>query len=670
MSLTYADWISSTDPYELGIPVASGLTRDTSNRYVEFTLASGGLYISESNPELTEIWYANTDGSGGRRELDFNGEGVFYYWSATAGYSRQYNTLVNTYGDSPTDGGNFNSYLSPVGAGLDTGRVRVFWEQDTSVYGEDYLDYTLEVSTPYQWANKDAAQLLFALTRYYSGDGTGSTAARDYLSYSGLQAYSDFIEDNYFYRTAMDVWAEQGRTLQDTVASILKQSGAMALFSVVESGVAPLNFQLTLKHANHVDTWSETLDLTTYEDQMIIGSPTLRYANNYIQNSFNMTWGSHSTQNRQQDESGDNYSSCQADKGGVLPNNANKFSLSNETSIEKHGHRTVSIDLPNIMDDHAAGARLCAVKDRWNDTLRELRFSMGPLHLDFGVGDIIKVTSADYGLSETEFLVTKKRHNWDTLSADIEALEYTVTEMLLSPDDEVLSDRLGVWFEPENIQEAAGFCIGWNDSSGNGLNGTIGTAAANVVSDAINGYDAMDCGAYGTDNGIAYVNWQNEVRGNGFTAFCVLKPDVEPAAHSGVHFYSGNNGLSSNYIAQGISGLHYHAQSDPNMLSSEEFTNEWQIVTWTIRINPYPDTYDDYYTLSAAAKDGELLTLDNTQANDEFVWDDSLQGALGYGGGAGLGFGGYIAEYIAFSDSLRPHETQGVINYLKNKYNI
>lgn len=673
-NLSSVDLTSTTDPYLLDAPFSYKTHRDDTNRFVYFNLISGGLFGSPSDPKYTEYYYISTADTTETRDLDSND--YVTYEPAVSGLGRQYSYLTRTRnGELPDDDGNIKRYMSPVGVGQAPSWINLYYEQDLDSSLTGYTDYTLEVTTCKQWHNVDAAELLFSLTKFYAGE-----QYVDYIHLSGLREYSESMIDNYNSRVRMDWWAEDKRSLSDDVASILYQSGAYSHFGITTSGV-PLDFKLTLKNPSNLNTWSDTLDLTTFKEQGVIGSSVMRYTTEFVQNRYNVKWGSFLIQTLPDDLSGDNAGESELDIEGDLPRKVNEITIIHSGSVTQWNEQPVDVALPNIQDPREASARMMQLKDRWTDTVRVLTWTMGPLHFDFGVGDIVTIDCEEYGLDSVEFLVTNKVYDWDDLSASIEAVEYTSVTYVLSPDGtQELTDRMSSWFTPDNIYYTGANVTAWLDAGDFGYHAsqdvTAPTATMPTISlAAINGYNAINCTPSGVNTGMEFAGMDRAIPTRGLQVFAVINPNLDPDTHSDTQSWLRLKDLSvvSGDCELGFkNGKYWCKTKNEETSSTEDFVDGWQVLTWVVSANDYLSiSYNGYYDLTSLLVNGELKATDNPYMAEYFIYPTILSTQhIGYSDDASPGFGGEIAEIIVYADALRPHETQGVINYLKNKYNI
>lgn len=486
--LTSSIWDNSTsDPYLLSAPVASGvdgynaddINRDYWDHCNFFTLNEGtALMASPSDPDLTYFWYRNVE-TDQKVELDFNGKGIFYQFSNTpinwtkrldeaTGTSGPYRSLYNEELNQPR--ATKLTYISPLAIGGGT-EIGLYWQRQT---GDKFFhvpaidEHTIEGRTPYMWPRVDIAQIIWAWSAFHVASGI-TTSATDLLNKQSFIDYSEANWNDPLNTVVLDVWREAGVKQSEQIKSLIRQSGAWVSFMGGGDNGA-LDYKMRLVHHGGLATNTTTIDFDDLGKDALVSFPSMRYNDSLLVNQVKAVWGSFLKQDVPVDDVADNATSVELIQAQTVGDNANVIEDSNPSSTIVRGALEASLELKNVGEEDYASARIAINMERWADPVREIKFSMGPLHMDFDTGDIVKLSLDEYGLDETEFLVTEKQISlFPNPSADITAVEWKAvgSASRLDPSDSSLDDIKTFWYTTTSGLTVDGndYVTSWADSS-------------------------------------------------------------------------------------------------------------------------------------------------------------------------------------------------------------
>jgi hypothetical protein len=348
-----------------------------------------------------------------------------------------------------------------------TGATRIVFEAPP-IPGTAFYD--LEVFQPYHWHERDLAEILFAWTRNYIS--TAGLDPTDELDETTFVDYSLRNRDP-FRRQQFTVWRRTDTSFADLARSLLQQSNAIATFGRHEAGSA-LSFPLRLFEFTEREISSTAINLDDGRDVFAVSNPSLRFANEDVANRLALPWGTgveigNLTSGREQ------YTTAGSSPLSA-PEEQNKLDDELALSQSSYGVREVRL-APRINLNTEQWAEGSLDLTRWADLRREIEFTIGPLHFDFNVGDVVNVTDDVLDLDGTEeLLVTEKTYDWDSLFSIVRAKEIVPDATVSKTPSQVDDD------EDAELILHLDANVGVFTSSGNDVSGWVNLAGGPICS--------------------------------------------------------------------------------------------------------------------------------------------------------------------------------------------
>lgn len=427
MSLTSTKWASgtagtpSTDPNLNSAPVM--------NTHLSGWPSAGEIYVQSDDPDLLfleadfddlDIHFQDTGDLRHKYQPAQDGRGITVVGSRIGGVD-----VLQVY-----RGLYLFDYFGIWGENqdwFDWGLTRELMIQPPSVTGT--VTATTEIYVPYAWMHLDLAEILWSWTKFHN-TLSSQTELDAILDKQSFLDYSARMDDRRW-RQWLSVRRKVDATLQDQIAELLDQTAALFAWGGRDTNDV-LTAGLQIFDPLDVATNSRLFRFDHEGDEenpLGIVRPKVRIKDTALVNQLDLVWGSAS---QALGPSPPLTVSHQSPAGP--PEEENKHRLRDQASVDTFGLRSQSPSVPNAID---AGSAVGPYRiNRWSDRDKEVVGTMGPLHLDFGPGEIINIRDELQGLKGTEeLLVTVKEIELDNLTATITAVELEPDPYLLNPKD-------------------------------------------------------------------------------------------------------------------------------------------------------------------------------------------------------------------------------------------
>lgn len=522
--------------------------------------------------------------------------------------------------------------------------------------------YSLYAYTAYAWVAKDPAQVIFSIIAHYMNT---PTLATDYLDKASFQAASDYYDTN---PLPLSLWREVGLTLAQQVKKIVDHTpDYLAIRPSEADGKIKLHLlprQVGLvKRVTAVD-----LDGASVASYQV--TPTDRHTLDRITATF----------------------------GGVFmrfyfrPNVAADFETKRPLDLPGRGRvsvvqkvgavgrdRSVVVDLPYSPHSQAIVDHVDLTY--WAEDQAEVDVTFADWsHLNFDVGDIVVIKSNAAGFATTEFVVTEKRVDLDTLLANarFRQLVGAAGKSPAAVDSGgaivgITPNMLGDYFEadatyprtlaaaadPRNLDRVRGVV---GHVHGVTMTRGVPPVAPEMLVNDLNGWSTMRFGgaAYSVTSGLEFRTdaaaglAAPSVASGNYTAYFVVNPNDVVARRPLYDFSDGTNRLG--FFASNFGVLSY--RDTVGWHGTAAALTGWQILVFNLNT-----------TGAAIRRNGALL---------ESGLPYTAQ-ALTPGGNHSLGvdsdgshsvFFGEIAEFRLFDSAHSTAQMQDIEAHLADKYDI
>lgn len=458
--LTSGLWYgSSSDPWLNPVPVAvervAGYATNYSSgerKLIWQPSLDTPILASESDPNLTYHYFTLAE-DGTTLTMD-QSDGIFYNPTTvpfrvgstfiSRGNEEYYQTFYSDY-FNVTDGGS-RLYRSPIGHhNLET---HIYWKKRSGslTVVPNGTDSSLQCRTPFFWQNKDLAELMWLFTTFYNNKGYYQSSARDMLDYNGLLRYSEINDSCSHKRINFEIWREHGKKIEEHIIELVQSAGAWMSFTC--SGLnSAMEYKCTLVHPDDLQVSPLSIDLDNPKGLGILADPTMRFESEYVVNSVENRWGSFAVSDLSSDDTGDAMITTTLESPGSVGDGANIVKQSKQSSIDEIGEKKVSITSRFVQDPVMASARIKNSLRRFSATPRVIEITLGPLHYQWRVGEIVYITHTQYGVNNVPFILESKELSlWPMPSAKMTFVQYSETDVWIAPNHSSLSGNLLAYF--------------------------------------------------------------------------------------------------------------------------------------------------------------------------------------------------------------------------------
>lgn len=379
-----ADWVATSDPYLLPQPYLDGATTFSGN---EILITGEHLCALPSTSETHDFQIVD----------DSNGD-VF-----TLGDEGD---LIQQSGSVP---GDVIMALGQVEAGPD-GRAHSPFDFTGVRFISRGAGHSYKIHVPHAWQAIDVAQLIFAMTRFYTG-AQGATL-RDFLDQESFLDAHEYWE-NLYRRVAVCFFRRPEVKLGDDLVELAQATGAHLAFSMGDLDGIP---RLRVFPEGVGSTFvPRSIDTGSTEDG-VIGDVSVRWASELLRNRASKVPGPYTIY----------------DTGEIRSRFAQTHRARDDENVAKQEDLGAQEDYGLLEDPRPLSAKWVPNRDHAHNSfdvysgsrpLREVEFGQGPLALGYSAGDVVTITDPGRGLDGEEYVVVEQEIDLDTMTGAVRAIE-------------------------------------------------------------------------------------------------------------------------------------------------------------------------------------------------------------------------------------------------------